>query len=88
MQPDKFIAEVYRRMDMEDIRYIDSIDPDVFLNNKFTKTAVKEYQKVLPEKKDTKILDIGFGGGNFLQRVFIWDMKIFTAQILELNINY
>ncbi len=65
MEPNKFIAEVYRRMDMEDARYIDSIDPDVFLNNKFTKAAVKEYQKVLPQNKDKKILDIGFGMGQF-----------------------
>ena len=54
MEPNKFIAEVYRRMDMGDSRYIDSIDPDVFLNNKFTKAAVKEYQKILPEKKTRK----------------------------------
>ena len=65
MEPNKFIAEVYRRIDMGDPRYIDSIDPDVFLNNKFTKAAVKEYQKVLPQNKDKKILDIGFGGGKF-----------------------
>ena len=65
MEPNNFIAEVYRRMDMGDPRYIDSIDPDVFLNNKFTKAAVKEYEKVLPQNKDTKILDIGFGGGQF-----------------------
>ena len=65
MEPNKFIAEVYRRIDMGDPRYIDSIDPDVFLNNKFTKAAVKEYQKVLPQNKDKKILDIGFGGGQF-----------------------
>ena len=65
MESNKFIAEVYRRMDMGDSRYIDSIDPDSFLNNKFVKNVVKGYQKVLPENKDTKILDIGFGGGEF-----------------------
>ena len=65
MEPNKFIAEVYRRMDMGDSGHPDSIDPDFFLNNKYTKAAVKDYQKVLPEKKDTKILDIGFGWGQF-----------------------
>ena len=65
MEPNKFIAEIYRRMDMGDSRYIDSIDPDVFLNHKFAKLSVKEYQKVLPQNKDKKILDIGFGGGHF-----------------------
>ena len=65
MEPNKFITEIYRRMDMGDSRYVDSIDPDLFLNNKFTKAAVKEYQKVLPQNKDKKILDIGFGMGMF-----------------------
>ena len=63
MEPNKFIAEVYRRLDMVDSRFIDSIDPDSFLNNKFVKNSVKEYQKVLPQNKDKKILDIGFGMG-------------------------
>nr|ADI22456.1 hypothetical protein [uncultured gamma proteobacterium HF0500_05P21] len=65
MEPNKFIAEVYRRMDMEDSRYIDSLDPDLFLNNKFVKHTLKDYQKALPQNKDTKILDIGFGMGIF-----------------------
>ena len=65
MEPNKFIAEVYRRLDMVDSRFIDSIDPDSFLNNKFVKNSVKEYQKVLPQNKDKKILDIGFGMGKF-----------------------
>ena len=61
MEPNKFIAEVYRRMDMGDSGHPDAIDPDVFLNNKYTKAVVKQYPKVLPKNKDTKILDIGFG---------------------------
>ena len=65
MEPNKFITEIYRRMDMEDSRYVGSIDPDLFLNNKFTKAAVKEYQKVLPKNKDKKILDIGCEMGTF-----------------------
>lgn len=65
MDPNQFIAEVYRRMDMGDPRYIDSIDPDIFMNNEATKLAVKQYQDVLPENKDIKILDVGFGGGQF-----------------------
>ena len=65
MEPNKFIAEVYRRMDMGDSIYVDSIDPDFFLNNKFVKHALKDYQQVLPQNKDKKILDIGFGIGNF-----------------------
>ncbi|SVB72272.1 uncharacterized protein METZ01_LOCUS225126 [marine metagenome] len=50
---------------MVDSRFIDSIDPDSFLKNKFVKNSVKEYQKVLPQNKDKKILDIGFGMGQF-----------------------
>jgi 2-polyprenyl-3-methyl-5-hydroxy-6-metoxy-1,4-benzoquinol methylase len=65
MDPNKFIAEVYRRMDLGDPRYIDSMDPDTFLNNEATKLAVKQYQNVLPNDKDIKILDVGFGGGQF-----------------------
>ena len=65
MEPNKFIAEVYRRMGTIDSGHHQSIDPDAFLNNKFTKIAVKQYQKVLPQNKDKKILDIGFGMGIF-----------------------
>jgi len=65
MEPNKFIAEVYRRLDMENPIYVDSIDPDFFISNEFVKNDIKNYQKVLPQNKDKKILDIGFGIGNF-----------------------
>jgi len=65
MDPNKFIAEVYRRMDAGDPRYIDSIDPDIFVNNEATKLAIKQYENVLPKNKDIKILDVGFGAGQF-----------------------
>ena len=65
MDPNEFIAEIYRRMDGEDTRYIDSMDPDIFVNNEATKLAIKQYENVLPKNKDIKILDVGFGGGQF-----------------------
>ena len=35
------------------------------LNNKSVETAVKQYQKVLPQNRDKKILDIGCEMGTF-----------------------
>ena len=45
MEPNKFITEIYRRMDMEDSRYVDSIDPDLFLNNKYKWTKTLWFYK-------------------------------------------
>ena len=65
MESNKFIAEVYRRKDIGDPRYQDSIDPGLFLNNKFVELAVREYKQILPQDKDKKILDIGCEMGTF-----------------------
>ena len=65
MEPNKFIAEVYRRKDKLNPAYDDPIDPGLFLNNKSVETAVKQYQKVLPQNRDKKILDIGCEMGTF-----------------------
>tara|TARA_B100001750_G_C15467296_1_gene577791 strand:+ start:535 stop:1320 length:786 start_codon:yes stop_codon:yes gene_type:complete len=66
MEAEKFIVEVYRRKDLVDPRFSDPIEPDLFLNNKFVSTAIKQYQKVLPEDKEARILDLGCEMGTFL----------------------
>src|SRR5262252_9225728 len=66
MEPNAFVAEVYRRMSLRhqaerprptfsEVRN----DPRVIL-------AVAEYGSLLPPGKGSSILDIGFGGGWFL----------------------
>ena len=59
MEPNKFIAEVYRRKDKLNPAYDNPIDPGLFLNNKSVEIAVKQYKKVLPQNRNKKILDIG-----------------------------
>lgn len=66
MEPNAFVAEVYRRMSLRhraeapkpsfvDIQH----DPRVLL-------AEAEYAPLLPDRRDAAILDVGFGGGWFL----------------------
>ena len=65
MDPNDFIAEIYKRMDKLSPAYTDSIDPEIFINNDFARKAVKQMEFILPKNKDKKILDIGFGIGQF-----------------------
>ena len=61
MQPDAFVAEVYRRMSLR-IATVPRHPP--------TATVVdgiaREYRSFLPDRKDAAILDIGFGDGWFM----------------------
>ncbi len=66
MEPNEFVAEVYRRMSL---RY-----PAVRLKPTLSEIqaqptvlqAVREYGSLLPPDKNASILDIGFGGGWFI----------------------
>src|SRR5690242_10440859 len=60
MEPDQFIAEVYRRMgQLSFCRY----DPP---SEQRINDLLPEYAPLLPRNKDARILDIGYGDGWFL----------------------
>jgi 2-polyprenyl-3-methyl-5-hydroxy-6-metoxy-1,4-benzoquinol methylase len=66
MEPNAFVAEVYRRMSLRhragrrDLSFADVSNDSRVLQ------AVFEYAPLLPSQKDAPILDIGFGGGWFI----------------------
>ncbi len=65
MQPDAFVAEVYRRMrgggSASAPRNWQQISRDPT-----TRQAVENYRRILPQRRDAEILDIGFGEGWFI----------------------
>ncbi len=66
MEPNAFVAEVYRRMSLRQRR--DQANPSYseIMNDRRVLLAVDEYEALLPADKSAPILDIGFGGGWFL----------------------
>ncbi|HIG32340.1 MAG TPA: methyltransferase domain-containing protein [Flavobacteriales bacterium] len=69
MEPNNFIAEVYRRMDLllpKSKNQSVTIKYNDFINNIDAKSAVYQYKSLLPNDKNAKILDIGFGNGWFM----------------------
>src|SRR4029077_20978556 len=63
MEPNAFVAEVYRRMSL---RHSSERPQPAFAeiqNDARVSLAVSEYCALLPSPKDAAILDIGFGGG-------------------------
>ncbi len=66
MEPNAFVAEVYRRMSL---RHSSERPKPTFAeiqNDARVLLAVSEYAPLLPNRKDAAILDIGFGGGWFI----------------------
>ena len=67
MEPNEFVAEVYRRMSLRLREQKNlSIEWDDFLNNRTAVAAAGQYELVLPRNKNARILDIGFGQGWFM----------------------
>lgn len=64
MEPDAFIAEVYRRMATRHPG--ETSDFETMLGDVVTKGAMYQYANFLPKNKDAAILDVGFGGGWFM----------------------
>jgi 2-polyprenyl-3-methyl-5-hydroxy-6-metoxy-1,4-benzoquinol methylase len=66
MEPNAFVAEVYRRMSL---RHSSERPKPTFVeiqNDSQVLLAVSEYAPLLPHRKDAAILDIGFGGAWFI----------------------
>jgi len=66
MEPNAFVAEVYRRMSL---RHASETPKPTFaevVNDPRATLAMAEYQSLLPRQKDAAILDVGFGAGWFL----------------------
>jgi 2-polyprenyl-3-methyl-5-hydroxy-6-metoxy-1,4-benzoquinol methylase len=66
MDPNAFVAEVYRRMALRHAAEKSKPDWNETQNDKQVQAAVHQYAPYLPGDKDARILDIGFGGGWFL----------------------
>ena len=66
MEPNAFVAEVYRRMSLRHAAAYPRPSFAEFQNNPRVLLAVDEYAPLLPSDKKSAILDIGFGDGWFL----------------------
>jgi|GEM_PF-1516879 2-polyprenyl-3-methyl-5-hydroxy-6-metoxy-1,4-benzoquinol methylase len=69
MEPNAFVAEVYRRMSVRNEKAIEecfSENIDTKLKSPTVLDAIHSYKHVLPKKKDVRVLDIGFGDGWFI----------------------
>jgi 2-polyprenyl-3-methyl-5-hydroxy-6-metoxy-1,4-benzoquinol methylase len=68
MEPNDFIAEIYRRMGQ---RHKPTPDyqggRDNLIDNYLVRQAIFQYKPILPTNKDSAILDIGFGNGWFIK---------------------
>jgi 2-polyprenyl-3-methyl-5-hydroxy-6-metoxy-1,4-benzoquinol methylase len=66
MEPNAFVAEVYRRMSLR--HHAERPKPSFakIQNDSRVLLAISEYAPLLPSDKKSAILDIGFGGGWFL----------------------
>ena len=62
----QFLSELYKRMDTLNPTYNrGQIEPKAFLDNTIADKFIAEYQSILPDDKNIKILDIGVGEGWF-----------------------
>jgi 2-polyprenyl-3-methyl-5-hydroxy-6-metoxy-1,4-benzoquinol methylase len=66
VEPNSFVAEVYRRMSLRHRHEFPKPSFDQIVNDPRVLLAISEYETVLPSEKSASILDIGFGGGWFL----------------------
>jgi 2-polyprenyl-3-methyl-5-hydroxy-6-metoxy-1,4-benzoquinol methylase len=66
MEPNAFVAEVYRRMSLRHAAGHPKPSFAEIQNNSRVSLAIDEYSSLLPSNKKSAILDIGFGGGWFL----------------------
>ncbi len=66
MEPNAFVAEVYRRMSLRHAAERSKPSFAEIQNDSRVLLAVAEYAQLLPCDKKSAILDIGFGGGWFL----------------------
>jgi len=66
MEPNAFIAEVYRRMSMRYAAEITRPSWEQMRSYPTVQRAVEAYRVILPPNKSAAILDVGFGDGWFL----------------------
>ena len=66
MEPNAFVAEVYRRMSLRHSSERPQPSFAEIQNDSRVLLAVTEYAPLLPERKNAAILDVGFGGGWFI----------------------
>jgi 2-polyprenyl-3-methyl-5-hydroxy-6-metoxy-1,4-benzoquinol methylase len=66
MEPNAFVAEVYRRMSLRHSSERPRPSFAEIQNDSRVLLAVSEYSALLPVQKNAAILDIGFGGGWFI----------------------
>ena len=66
MEPNAFVAEVYRRMSLRQEPLPRTFSFDEIKNDDRVLQAEFEYAPLLPREKNAPILDVGFGGGWFI----------------------
>lgn len=68
MEPNDFIAEIYRRMGKRNEPKPESnCEIDKLIDNYVVRQAIFQYKPILPTNRDSAILDIGFGNGWFIK---------------------
>ena len=66
MEPNAFISEVYRRMGLRHHAELQQQPWSVMAVDPKVQETIHEVRHLLPGRKDSAILDIGFGGGWFI----------------------
>jgi 2-polyprenyl-3-methyl-5-hydroxy-6-metoxy-1,4-benzoquinol methylase len=66
MEPNAFVAEVYRRMSLRHATQRPKPSFEEMQNDRRVLLAKAEYARLLPADKNSAILDVGFGAGWFL----------------------
>jgi 2-polyprenyl-3-methyl-5-hydroxy-6-metoxy-1,4-benzoquinol methylase len=66
MEPQAFVAEVYRRMQQRAPGGAQPLSLDEMCLTPAVKSTIANYRDILPEDKGAPILDIGFGNGWFI----------------------
>jgi 2-polyprenyl-3-methyl-5-hydroxy-6-metoxy-1,4-benzoquinol methylase len=68
MEPNEFIAEIYRRMGQKNESTPDlQGETDILTDKYIVRQAIFQYKPILPTYKDSAILDIGCGNGWFIK---------------------
>ena len=81
MEPQAFVAEVYRRMQQRSSVANEPEDLPLMCSSPMVRQTVLNFRDLLPQDKNAPILDIGFGKGWFIaSAITLGYQNIFGAE--------